>query len=1021
MKSVLRIPHLLLMSLVIALFLPAAGTTVTADFGTSNVKVNQIGYMPAANKTATVVSTSTSALTWELVRVSDSTVVASGSTTVYGNDKASGEHVHKANFSGYSATGTYKLRVSGIGESVPFDIAKDLYPNLPKQAMEYFYFHRMGTDILSTHLTNPNHAHAALHPGDSSIKCFNNWCPDTLNVRYSWADAGDFGIYPVNHAISAWTLLNFLERYPTAFPDGSLNIPEKANGVPDLLDEVKFGSTFMKGMLPASGLASHKVHNEKWSSFPVNISDENAMARYAQPPSTNATYALARNLAQLARMLNPYNATEASSLWNVAKTAWSRAEANPNVVYSSSTTDSTGGGDYGDSTISDDRYAAAVELYLTAYKFGDGNESTYQNAVTGSSHYKSVGQFDWGTVGATGTLSLLSVANDLPSADIDAMKSNVLTHAGGLLNTLNSEGYPTPLSAASGVYPWGSNSFIVNKMILMGVAYDVSGDKKYLKAMHHSMDYLMGNNAMKISYITGYGEFYETDTHDRLAWGAYQNGTAYPKGWLSGGPMNEGANCDPVTPTSNPPAKAYAAKDTAPSAWCSKENTINWNAPLVWVAQYINNKKTDLDGSTSDTQAPSVPSGVTATADSSTQVTVKWTASTDNVGVSGYNVFRDTVKIGSTTTTSYTDSTVSAGTTYSYTVSAYDAAGNQSAQSSAASVTTPSSSAVVIEDFENGISNWAVFKDSASTVTATSISSGVAEGAKAMQVDYSISSYGGVSRSFSTAQDWSGSTTYNFYLYGNNSGNTIVAEISDNGGSGTGDTYERFVYNVTDNFSGWKLLSIPFSSFTRRADWQPSGAPNDGFTLTEIHGISFYPKSGTSSFRLDTISLTGTAAQPLSLDDFEDGSISDWGKFHDANSTITPSVISSGAAQGTYAMNVDYSIVSGGYGGVSKTFSTPQDWTAYTTFEVVFYGSNSGNTIVYEISDNGGERFVYSFTDNFSGWKTMSIPFSSFTRRTDWQPSGAPNDGFTLTGVEGYAIYPKSGASSFKLDDIKLK
>ncbi len=101
------------------------------------------------------------------------------------------------------------------------------------------------------------------------------------------------------------------------------------------------------------------------------------------------------------------------------------------------------------------------------------------------------------------------------------------------------------------------------------------------------MDYLLGNNAMKISYITGYGHFYETDTHDRWAWGCYQKGIPYPKGWLAGGPNNYLIN-EPSTPRNRPAAKSYAGKNTAFDAWCSKENAINWNAPLVWIAQYLN-------------------------------------------------------------------------------------------------------------------------------------------------------------------------------------------------------------------------------------------------------------------------------------------------------------------------------------------------------------------------------------------------------------------------------------------------
>lgn len=91
-----------------------------------------------------------------------------------------------------------------------------------------------------------------------------------------------------------------------------------------------------------------------------------------------------------------------------------------------------------------------------------------------------------------------------------------------------------------------------------------------------------------------------------------------------------------------------------------------------------------------DRAAPTAPTGLTATAASSSQVSLTWAASSDNVGVEGYDVFRDGTKVGSTTTntTSYTDSGLKAGTTYGYTVAARDTAGNRSAGSAVAYATT---------------------------------------------------------------------------------------------------------------------------------------------------------------------------------------------------------------------------------------------------------------------------------------------------------------------------------------------
>jgi chitodextrinase len=90
-----------------------------------------------------------------------------------------------------------------------------------------------------------------------------------------------------------------------------------------------------------------------------------------------------------------------------------------------------------------------------------------------------------------------------------------------------------------------------------------------------------------------------------------------------------------------------------------------------------------------DTQAPSVPAGLNASAATSTSLTLAWNASTDNVGVSSYTVFRNGTQIGTTAATNFAVSGLTAGTTYSFTVKAQDAVGNLSAASTALSVTTP--------------------------------------------------------------------------------------------------------------------------------------------------------------------------------------------------------------------------------------------------------------------------------------------------------------------------------------------
>lgn len=95
------------------------------------------------------------------------------------------------------------------------------------------------------------------------------------------------------------------------------------------------------------------------------------------------------------------------------------------------------------------------------------------------------------------------------------------------------------------------------------------------------------------------------------------------------------------------------------------------------------------NGDTSnDTTAPSVPTNLSGSAAWTDKINLSWSSSSDNVGVLGYRIYRNGTWVGSTHNTSYTDTGLSANTSYSYTVAAYDGKGNLSAQSSAKSATT---------------------------------------------------------------------------------------------------------------------------------------------------------------------------------------------------------------------------------------------------------------------------------------------------------------------------------------------
>jgi len=135
-----------------------------------------------------------------------------------------------------------------------------------------------------------------------------------------------------------------------------------------------------------------------------------------------------------------------------------------------------------------------------------------------------------------------------------------------------------------------------------------------------------------------------------------------------------------------------SATDTGLAASTTYSYTVKAHdaAGNVSAASNAVSATTAASGGGGDTTPPSAPTNLHSTGTSSSTVSLAWTASTDNVGVTGYDVYRGGTKVGTATGTSFDDSGLSASTTYSYTVKARDAAVNVSAASGSVSVTTQS-------------------------------------------------------------------------------------------------------------------------------------------------------------------------------------------------------------------------------------------------------------------------------------------------------------------------------------------
>ncbi|MBB5518975.1 glycoside hydrolase family 9 protein [Amphiplicatus metriothermophilus] len=591
------------------------------------IHLNQHGFAPDAEKRATVVSDSKRALAWRLVDQNGESV-AQGETAPFGYSRNAGHSVHIADFSGVAAEGEgYRLAV-GSAQSAPFAISTRIYRPLKFDALAFFYHQRSGIEI-SADLVGAEWARPAAHAPDLAT-CYgpkdfrgNDWggCPYTLDVSKGWYDAGDHGKYVVNGGIAVWTLLNYFERAygrdPArfAFGDGALAVPEAGNGVPDLLDEARWQLDFMLAMqvpdgaalkLPrgdqfdrldnlsfsevdASGLVHHKMHDEHWTALPTppHLDTEK---RYLSYPSTAATLNLAAVTAQCARVFRPFDAAYADRCLEAAIKAYDAALRLPDILAYDVL--EGGGGAYGDRNLADEFYWAAAELFATT------GEARYREDMAALPHYLAAPRGDanatndifWNSVQTLGSLTLLAAPDRLEAKQLERLRKAFVKGADAYLAQAAKDGYGVPFDRS---YNWGSNGDMANRGIVLAAAYDITGEEKYRQGVVAIMDYLLGRNPLGQSYISGYGENPMKAPHHRF-WAKAVDPSlpGPPPGALAGGPNAASApeevarrlhdgSCAPQT--------CYADET---EAYSLNEVAINWNAPLFWIAAFLDEGRT---------------------------------------------------------------------------------------------------------------------------------------------------------------------------------------------------------------------------------------------------------------------------------------------------------------------------------------------------------------------------------------------------------------------------------------------
>ena len=244
-------------------------------------------------------------------------------------------------------------------------------------------------------------------------------------------------------------------------------------------------------------------------------------------------------------------------------------------------------------------------------------------------------------------------------------------------------------------------------------------------------------------------------------------------------------------------------------------------------------------GSAIDTQAPTVPTALTSSSMTQTSFTLSWTASTDNVGVTGYEVFKDGVSVGTTTSTSMSISGLTCNTTYAMTVKARDAVPNWSAASTASNIPTSTCPSTVTITARGEVAGYA--KDKAYNNILTD-----------KWADYSKTTW--LQFQFSTARVYTSYTLTSAFDLPARDPKTWTLQ-----GSNNGITWTTLSSKSNESFASRGLTkTYTFTNTTAYTYYKLVVTANNGDNgFTQLAEISFGGSGG--NLKIQEAALTGTA------------------------------------------------------------------------------------------------------------------------------------------------------------------
>ncbi len=538
----------------------------------SFILVDQFGYLPDAKKVAVIRDPQTGydaalsftpGATYQLINLDTSAVVLSGSAVSWKSGAtfdAAGDKAWWFDFSSVTTPGRYAVvDVEKNVRSPAFSIGADVYKPVLKHAMRSFFYQRAGF-AKQAPFAEAAWTDGASHIGagqDKNARLYSdkNNAATEKDLSGGWYDAGDYNKYTNWHAYYLVALLHAYAENPAIWGD-DYNIPESGNGVPDIIDEIKWGFDWLKKMQNSDGSVlsilglSHTNANNQHASPPSTA----AGPSYYGPASTSATLTSAGAFALGSKILagldNPELNAYAADLKTRAENAWTWAVANPNVTFRNNEGASAGLG-AGQQEV-DDAGRATKKTTAAIYLFAATGSATYRSHVDANATNATSWVDVWNEPEVTAWLYYASLP-DATSAVASSLKNQYQSAFNANNNWPAVRNGEDPYRAFIGTsnFTWGSNRTISRKGLTFHnlIDYNISGTNQaevrnaavgYLNYIHgvnpQAMVYL--SNMYSLGVHSSVNEFYHSWFTDGSAlWDRVGSSTYGPApGFLVGGP-----------------------------------------------------------------------------------------------------------------------------------------------------------------------------------------------------------------------------------------------------------------------------------------------------------------------------------------------------------------------------------------------------------------------------------------------------------------------------------------------------